>query len=257
MGLGFTSLLLIAAILPIIFLVKMRRNRLQENDAMNRQQEMSRQMGRFGLALAALLAIFIYANSPGSTFAPIELARYICLILIATPAAFSILWDGIGMLRKIIHPTYYKRLLPLLYVGLILLFCIFTSRSIVWLLSDIPKTNAKYQGLVQLSDHLEDSGITRFYGQYWTCSMIIFISQERLICGDTLGDLSHGYDRYGPYRQIMVQSENPAFVYGPMEREQMETLETLLEKYHIKYKRSIFNQYTIYQPDSPIPGLLK
>jgi len=124
-----------------------------------------------------------------------------------------------------------------------------------YLFSEVPKAQRTQQETARLIQKLEEMHVTRFYTDYWSCARLIFASQERLICGDTWGNLTHGYDRYKPYLEDMLHTPNPAFVYSA-ESLSLKDLKQAMDKNHIVYSSTVYAGYVIVQPERPIPGVL-
>jgi hypothetical protein len=96
--------------------------------------------------------------------------------------------------------------------------------------------------------------ITRFFSEYWTCNRLIFQTQEQLVCTDTWGNLTHGYDRYMAYRTMVDVDPNPGFVY-PTGSGHIAELEAALKATHTPYRRFEIAGFVIYQPAHHIPGV--
>jgi len=126
--------------------------------------------------------------------------------------------------------------------------------SMSYLFSDIPQAQQDDRTRALLVQKLEEMHITRFYSEYWTCARLIFDSQETLMCGDTWGNLTHGYDRYMPYLNAVLHAKNPAFVY-PVGYGSLAELDHALKTTHTLYHTTIYEGYVIVQPAHRIPGV--
>ena len=123
-----------------------------------------------------------------------------------------------------------------------------------YLFTDVSQAQQDDRTRVLLVQKLDELHITRFYSEYWTCARLIFDSQEKLMCADTWGNLSHGYDRYMPYLNAVIKAKNPAFVY-PIGYASLGELDYALRVSHTPYHTIIYAGYVIVQPAHRIPGL--
>lgn len=127
--------------------------------------------------------------------------------------------------------------------------------STIYAVQAVPAAQANNQQFAALTTKLESLHITRFYTDYWTCNRAIFATEEQLICGVIEaheGTLTHGWDRYLPYQQILKATPNPAFVYPETGNNDLHTLLSLLAQQHIPYLRIDTAGFAIFMLARPL-----
>ena len=250
-GFGFLLLLIIALLLASVALLHFWRTRTADHEGLiSRQQALARHSARLLLSLGGLITLLFFIRNPTAVYTGTLGARYVICILVSLPAVFCPFWYSIEIVRsRLLYSTlFFTR------IAFVVIICFFSLTAMLDAFQHTAQEQTTYRKLLTLEDQLERMHITRFYSEYWTCNPLIFASREKLICGDTYDNLSHGFDRYLPYR-VMVQAEpNPAFVY-PLGAHQITTLENLLKTTNTPYQRVEVAGYVIYQPVSPIPNL--
>jgi hypothetical protein len=113
-------------------------------------------------------------------------------------------------------------------------------------LLQMPATQTRYQVQQTLVQDLQQIGATRLYSDYWTCNILIFLSQERIICSALGDDMSPAQDRYLPYRLIVHASPHPGYIFvadSPPDRIMQQRVSANPLRYHI-YN---FFEYRVYQ----------
>ena len=103
-----------------------------------------------------------------------------------------------------------------------------------------------YQYEETLVRDLQQVGATRVYSDYATCNVIIFLSQEKVICSAVDERLQPGYDRYVAYHSIVQAAPHPTYVFPPNTK-QAEALKqrVLLASSH--YRQYKIEAYVVYQ----------
>jgi hypothetical protein len=203
------------------------------------------------LACGGLLSIALFVKSSSAVVPSFGGSRYLTPLWISTPAVLWPLWHRVIHIQRFSKIQYSFTLFRISTIFIIFLVLI---TSISYLFSEIPKAQKADQETAHLMQKLEEMHVTRFYTEYWSCARLIFASQEKLICGDTWGNLTHGYDRYMPYLEDMLHTTNPAFVY-PARSASLKDLEQAMVKNHILYRSTAYEGYIIIQPTHPIPGV--
>ena len=80
------------------------------------------------------------------------------------------------------------------------------------LVARVPELSREAAQRRELVAALDRLGVDRFYGEYWTCNNITFLTRERLVCAVIGDDLRAGWDRYLPYRELVERADRPAYV---------------------------------------------
>jgi hypothetical protein len=88
---------------------------------------------------------------------------------------------------------------------------------------------------------------TRIYADYWTCDLLIFQSQERIMCGVLDTNLNPGQDRYPLYPAIVKAHPHPAYVF-PVGSPQALAFAHQAAQPNAHYQRLILDGYVIYLP---------
>jgi hypothetical protein len=202
------------------------------------------------LGCGGLLSLVIYTKSTSGLFSSFG-ARYLCTLWISTPAVLWPLWKGVFRIQRFsriyyIFTAFRISIIFMIFMGFIV--------SMSYIFSEIPNVQKENHSRALLIQKLQEMHITRFYSEYWTCARLIFVSQEKLICGATEENLTHAFDRYMPYRTAVMAIRNPAFVF-PVGFPGLTNLEHALIKTHTPYRHIVYEGYIIVQPEHPIAGV--
>jgi hypothetical protein len=98
---------------------------------------------------------------------------------------------------------------------------------------------------------LDRLGVDRFYGEYWTCNYLTFLTRERLVCAVIRDDLRAGWDRYLPYRDSVERAERPAYVL-PAGTPLSAAVASQLRAAGVAVTTTTVAGYDIYQPAGPV-----
>ncbi|RKR90621.1 hypothetical protein BDK92_4999 [Micromonospora pisi] len=172
--------------------------------------ERVRQGGRLVLLAGAGLSVAAYAGSSAAGTTPVESSRYLSCLLISTPAVLWPLWAAASTAS---HPgTRWHA--PVRWAASGLLAAIVSTMGLasVALVAAAPGLSREADRRRELVAALDRLGVDRFYGGYWTCNTITFVTRERLVCAVIRDDLRAGWDRYEPYRELVGQAGSPAYV---------------------------------------------
>lgn len=257
-GFGYLVLALVAFLLSIWGIWKQWRTkaRLKKSSmtlavSLVERQEGRQQRVRHVASLALLggtgLAIYLYARTPAPAFAPVTNARYLTDLLIATPALLWPLWRA----RASGKPTWttfallwlsYKRAI-LLLIGVVFVIGTISTFELV---PGIQAANRQQETFVH---NLLQVKATRIYTDYWTCYLVAFLSQERIICG-VLDPGLHPYaNRYGPYKTIVDADPQAAYVFR-LHSTEAAAVARMVAHSHKHYRRMVFDGYVIYQTET-------
>ena len=196
---------------------------------------------RLLLLISALITLLLYATGTSPVEWPGSRSRYLIGLLIATPAILWPLWYGGKKMRR-------SRLGKGLCTGILLLITALLLLGTVNTFREIPTTQNANQRQQALIDHLVVLGATHIYSDYWTCNRLAFVSNERVICGVVEQDLqrSKNFNRDAAYYPIVGADPQACYVFSIYTPISPLAVQTKLAPN--KYKRSIFEQYIIYQP---------
>ena len=217
------------------------------------QQQTIVHVARLMLLISALLTLLQYLGSPSSGLTPNTSARYLDCMLISTPALLWPLWSKISTHRErkpfFLDPLRLGSICLLIFISTI--FLVGTIRIVL----DIPSAQNEYNREQALMQTLLNSGVTRFYSEYWTCNHLIFRSNERLICSNLNGTLQAdpGLDRYQPYRDSVREARVTTYVFpqdSPQQQYMDRYLGSISQTTH--YTRREFRGYIIYQMAAPL-----
>jgi hypothetical protein len=229
-GFGYAVLMIVAGIMAILGLRRYRCDR----------PEVIKESARILLLLAGILTIILYIRGGASTGDTWGASRYLICTWVSIPALLWPLWR---------LPWRSAR-----FASFALLFIVL-AHSMVMTFAVISNARVENTQMYTFASYLEKKHITRFYSDYWTCNRIIFYTQEKLICGNTdvtpHNRLVHGYDRYKPYLQVLLDAKDPAFVY-PSTNITIGVVEYYLKKKGISYTVHEADGYTIIAPKESV-----
>jgi len=244
---GYVVLLLIASVIVILGL--WRLGRASRWDIDDRSEAIQRS-ARLLLLIGAVFTIVSYIRGGAPVLDAVNGSRYFICTWVSLPAVMWPLWAGAYYTKK----RWLANALMALRVVSFVLLVAFLAYETIGVFSEIPQAQAENSRIEELATYLQKSGITRFYSEYWTCNRLIFLSQEKLICGNTWithDKIIHNPDRYNAYRTIVEAASNPAFVY-PVGDTRVQTLEQELRVGRISYSRTQIAGYVVYRPSRSI-----
>lgn len=171
--------------------------------------ERVRQGGRLALVVGAALSLLAYATSSAAGNTPVESARYLSCLLISTPAVLWPLWSAVtGPAGSVAWRARPVRWAALGLLAALAASMVLASGALIVQAPELRRADQR-RDLVAALDRL---GVDRFYGEYWTCNNITFLTRERLVCAVIRDDLHAGWDRYLPYRELVDRADHPAYV---------------------------------------------
>jgi hypothetical protein len=249
-GIGYLILWFMAACLAVYVIWRYRRHvrsGMTQNSSLEERQEVIRQCGRLMLLASVGLTLLLYAMAPSSATNPDTTFRYLTCLLLAIPALLWPIWQSL-----ISEKTSNRRISGgvLLKGGLLLLVAATFVSGTVRTLLQIPTAQAWYQYQESLVQELQQVGATRVYSDYWTCNVLTFLSQEKIICSALDDQLNPGYDRYPPYRYIVRADPHPSFVFS-LGSKQVDLLKRQMLGSNVHYRQYTFEGYMVYQTISP------
>lgn len=219
-----------------------------------RHQEFALHFARLLLIAGICLSLIALIQGNATNIDPTSSWRYLICTWVSLPAVLWPLWTCEQWLTR----AWLPKVAPSLkFCALLLVFLVLTHSTVLIIQQDVPAAQADRQQMLTLEHTLEQQHITRFYSEYWTCNRIIFDTLEQLICGNTddvNNHITHGFDRYLPYRSIVEHAPYPGFVF-PTNAAQVRTLNQLLAQSHVQYQLIEVPGYVIYKMYGKIPSL--
>ncbi len=191
-------------------------NAMESISLIDNEREKRRNALRLMLLSSAALTLLAYMLSAAPALVPITSTRYLVGLLVATPAILAPLWYGVHIenLAKL-----KKRALSVASIvvrACILLFILAVLvNGTVGVFQDVPHVQVLNQQEGKLVNDLEQHHVTRMYADYWTCDLVMFLSNERIICSAVQavnGKLEPGQNRYPPYTTIVQQDTQADYV---------------------------------------------
>jgi hypothetical protein len=119
------------------------------------------------------------------------------------------------------------------------------------IIANLPASQSAYNQTNTLIQALLDHSATRVYSDYNTCSLLIFQSDERVMCGVLNNQLRLGLNRYAPYLAQVDAASHPAYLFS-INSPPAQTLEQRLEQ-DARYQEIQVVGYIIYYYDSSNP----
>ncbi len=238
---GYLVLLVLAAalaVLAIARLVRRGRSQLSADDALETRQELIRHAGRLAVLASAGLTLLLYALSPASASVPDTSFRYLTCLLLALPVLLWPLWRGLHMRRP--AARWWLR------TALLLLVAATLTAGLLRTLAQMPTTQARYEVQQELVRDLQQAGATRLYSDYWTCNILIFLSQEKIICSALNDNMRPAQDRYLPYRLIVHATPHPGYIFAA-DSPQDKIMRQRVAANPARYRVYHFFEYNVYQ----------
>ncbi|MFG2059558.1 ArnT family glycosyltransferase [Micromonospora sp. NPDC048930] len=184
---------------------------------------------------AAVLAAYTVSNAAGRT--PVESARYLSCLAVATPALLWPLWraarrsprrvDDLAVSRAAAHrhladldatdvrPTEGGRrarwaglAAVAVLAGMLGTAGVATAAAI----RHVPAVHAEADRHRALVDALGALGVRHVRGGYWTCNRLTFATNENVVCAVVDDELRPGFDRLPAYRRAVAGDPRAAWV---------------------------------------------
>lgn len=214
--------------------------------------EQSRQLiiecGRLMVLICALGTLFLFASSPVTTSTPGPVSRYLICMLISMPMILWPLWDGSSsLLLKFKAKEMIPSIVSVLLLGLV--FFVYVSGTVDMFVQEVPAAQASYQRQQQVVQDLEKLRLKYIYSDYWTCNIIIFASNENIICGVVNTQLRAGFNRYSPYWDAVKKAHQGTYIF-PLGSDQDKDLSKMvhLKQFPVAYKILRIPGYDIFTP---------
>jgi hypothetical protein len=229
--------LLLGAVAAVLAVRSMRRAK-----AAGDRQDTVRQSARLALLVAGVVSLVMYLRNNDAGNTPIDSSRYLHCLLISLPAVLWPLW------------ATARRLSPWRWAGIVGLVAVTTTIALATLsvMHNFLAMRAMDDNKDALLAALQARGVTRFYTEYWTCNHVAYLSGERVACAVVNPDLTHGLDRYFPYRDEVAAAPRQTFAF-PAGSPWSEALRSYLEAGGVAYSHEVVGGYDLYQPEVRVP----
>ncbi|WP_089005886.1 hypothetical protein [Micromonospora viridifaciens] len=157
---------------------------------------------------AAVLLAYTVSSSAGQT--PVESARYLSCLAVATPALLWPLWRAVR--AGLFPPRPRARAAGL--VALTVLAAILGTAAVatVTAIRRAPAIHAEADRHRALVDALRELGVRHVRGGYWTCNRLTFATGEEVVCAVVDDELRPGFDRLPTYRRAVADDPGAAWV---------------------------------------------
>lgn len=245
---GYLVLWLIATCLAVYAIFKYRRYKVahvtqsassEERQEIEERQDLIRQCGRLMLLVSVGLTLVLFAISPISATNPDTAFRYLTCTLIAIPVLLWPAWRGLSVQKKSLYWW--------ISLGLLLLVSATFVRATVRTFKELPTAQSVHQQQETVIQNLLHIGATRVYSDYWTCNILIFLSDEKVICSALDEQLNPGFDRYLPYHSIVQADPHPTYIF-PRGSPQAAAMQQRVRSDSSHYRSYTFGNYLVYQP---------
>ena len=200
---------------------------------------------------SAALTLLSYMFSAAPALVPITSTRYLVGLLVATSAILAPLWYGVRaeniaeMKKRVFSVTgIVGRACILLFIFAILV------NGTVGVFQDVPHVQVLNQQEGKVVSDLEQHHVTRMYSVYWTCDLVMFLSNERIICSAVQavhGKLEPGQNRYPPYTTIVQQDVRADYVL-PVGSPEAAAFAQRVALSGRQYQQTVLDGYILYQP---------
>ncbi len=244
-SIGCLLLLILAVFLNIRAIWKQRHTASCSLTPAESRQATVRYFARLMLLASACLTILLFALSPVSALNPWSNSRYLFCLLVATPAIIAPLWEHLSEVS--ISSSWKDKLLAVAKGTVLIYIAVVLVMGFVNTIKAIPATQQFNRQQDALIADLMRMGATHIYSEYWTCDRIIFLSDERIICGVVTNLIEPGYNRYQPY-YTMVAKDPHAFYVFPLGSSPAFHFAGMVAFKHLHFRRFIFDGYIVFQP---------
>ncbi len=238
------------AVAGAVMLIKRQREGwrgvlLTERTLAERQEQIRRYARLMLLGSAALwFLLFMFGSAAATT--PRASSRYLIGVLFALPAVLWPVWQGISGIKERLK---FGGLRVQSAAALGVIICVFISAAYVEgtvdIFANIPDAQAAYNQREVLIQNLLSRGVTRIYSDYDTCNLLIFQSNERIICGSLDDHLQPSYNRYLPYLTMVEAAAHPAFVF-PVSANTANALVQKRTSRDPHYQHAVVEGYSVY-----------
>lgn len=177
-----------------------------------------RMYARLMLLASGALWLVLFAVSAAAQDTPRASSRYLICVLLVIPAVLWPLWEALGGIRerlKLVQGHMHGcrglgALAGTLALGALTgLYLVGTGD----IFANLSAAQSGYDRTNILIQTLLDHNATHVYSDYSTCSLLMFQSAERIVCGVLDDQLRPGVNRYAPYLTQVNAAPHPAYLF--------------------------------------------
>jgi hypothetical protein len=217
-----------------------------------------RYAAQLALVAAGGLTVLAYARSPAAATTPLSSARYLSILQLSLPAVLWPLWRVAGWSWRALHwsarepardagPAWRAGALGVLAAGVLSALAATMLVATVALVAQVRMIGDQERHERTLAAAVQRAGVRYAYGGYWTCNLLTFVTQERVICAVLGEDLHPGQDRYQAYPRQVHAAARPAFIF-PVDTAPDIAFRTYVRHHDVKTTVTEAEGYRIYQP---------
>jgi hypothetical protein len=206
------------------------------------------QRARLLLLTSAFLTLIVYALVPQSALAPDTTSGDLIGLLIALPAFFWPLCNGVVQYKA--RTIYFVWLMRVVSVALLLLVEVTFAFGTAQTLREIPRAQAAYRSDMALVSDLLTIRATHVYADYDTCGKLMLQSDGLIICSSLDEYLQPVPDQYQSYQPGVAEAPIVTYVYRSG-APQIATIEHEIRILSVPYQRYTFEGYIVYR--TPVP----
>ncbi len=217
-GTGYMLLLIVAILLACwgLWWVWRKRRVSSGTEAPAVHSDATRRLRRQGIHLAfltsAAITFYLYSFSNAPVDWPGIHGRYLLGFLIAAPAIFWPLWQGVVSVGRPL--PLLRRTVRVACGTALAAYCAVLAIGTVQAYREVPAVRAANVRDAALIDFLVRHDVTHFYSDYWTCGKITFLSNERIVCAVVDDQLNESLNRYHRYWDMTKADAKAAYVFS-------------------------------------------
>lgn len=191
-----------------------RREDASRSESEGERRQRVRLYANMMLLGSGAIWLLLFALGQAAPVTPRGSSRYLICLLLSVPVVLWPLWLNVSQVRirlkggqRYARTRFLLSALVLLVVGAV--YIMGTEEAF----AGLPADQHTYNQINAVARTLEEHGITRFYSDYDTCSILIFRSNERAICSVLDEQLQPGENRYAPYTALVSAAPHPAYLF--------------------------------------------
>lgn len=178
------------------------------------RRQLAREYARLMVLASAALWLVLFAVSAAAQETPRASSRYLAPLVLAAPSVLWPLWRNLrGLLVRDAGVVRFARWRAALSAATL---CVIAGVALLGtgdIVANLPAAQSAYTQTDSLVQALLEQGATRVYSDYNTCSLLIFRSDERVICGVLNERLQLGINRYPPYLARVRAAPHAAYLF--------------------------------------------
>ncbi len=122
------------------------------------------------------------------------------------------------------------------------MYCI----GILGVFQQVPAQQITNQQQDQMVNDLLRMHDTRIYSDYWTCNILIFQSDERIICSALNEQLQPGENRYLPYQTMVAHALQAVYMFRTGSPQALALVQHAVRKGQL-YEHGVIDNYVLYK----------